>query len=102
MVNMTFNGETVAADKQFTVVINNYRFNGGGNYVKWLNEHGCEFVANDSERIIYSTQFDMIQGEDEGQARALLVSYIKDQTAVNGGITPFITSTWTVTNGTEE
>ena len=102
VVNMTYNGEPVAADKVFTVVVNNYRYNGGGNYVKWLNEHGCEFVANDPERIIYSTQFDMIQGEDEGQARALLVSYIKDQTATNGGITPFITSTWTVTNGTEE
>ena len=99
VVNMTYNGQPVAANQKFTVVVNNYRYNGGGNYVKWLNEHGCEFVANDPDRIIYSTQFDMIQGEDEGQARALLVSYIKDQTAQNGGIMPFISSDWTVFNG---
>ena len=99
VINMRYNGEAVAADQEFTVVVNNYRYNGGGNYVNWLNEHGCEFVANDPNRIIYSTQFDMIQGEDEGQARALLVSYIKDQTAQNGGITPFVSSDWTVQNG---
>ena len=101
VVNMTYNGQPVKSDQVFTVVINNYRFNGGGNYVKWLNNHNCDFVANDPDRIIYSTQFDMIQGEDEGQARALLVSYIKDQTAKNGGITPFINSDWTVQNGIE-
>ena len=28
----------------------------------------------------------MIQGEDEGQARTLLVRYIEEQTAANGGI----------------
>ncbi|MBQ6159575.1 MAG: 5'-nucleotidase C-terminal domain-containing protein [Oscillospiraceae bacterium] len=101
VVVMTYNGEKVAEDQEFTVVVNNYRYNGGGNYVKWLNDHGCEFVANDPDRVIYSTQFDMLQGEDEGQARALLVSYIKEQTAENGGITPFITSTWVVRNGEE-
>ena len=99
VVNMTYNGTPVAADQQFTVVVNNYRYNGGGNYVKWLNEHGCTFVANDPDRIIYSTQFDMIQGEDEGQARTLLVRYIEQETAANGGITPVITSDWIVWNG---
>ena len=101
VINMTYNGQPVLADQQFTVVVNNYRYNGGGNYVMWLNNHGCEFVANDPDRIIYSTQFDMLQGEDEGQARALLVSYIKEQTAANGGIEPFISSDWTVQNGFE-
>ena len=99
VINMRYQGQPVAADQVFTVVVNNYRYNGGGNYVSWLNSHGCSFTPNDPDRIIYSTQFDMIQGEDEGQARALLVSYIKDQTATNGGITPFITSDWTVQNG---
>ena len=99
VVKMTWNGADVAADQVFTVVVNNYRYNGGGNYVKWLNDHGCEFTPNDPDRIIYSTQYDMIQGEDEGQARALLVSYIKKETAEHGGITPFISSTWVVRNG---
>ena len=99
VVNMKYQGQPVTADQVFTVVVNNYRYNGGGNYVKWLNDHGCEFTPNDPDRIIYSTQYDMIQGEDEGQARALLVSYIKKETAEHGGITPFISSTWVVRNG---
>ena len=90
IASMTYNGEEVKADDVFTVVVNNYRYNGGGNYVNWLNAHGCEFKANDPDRIIYSTQFDMIQGEDLGQARSLLMDYIQKA----GKITPTITSTW--------
>ncbi len=69
----------VAEDFTFTVVVNNYRYNGGGGYVEWLNAYGCEFIANDENRIIYSTQYDMIQGEDKGQARNLLADYITEQ-----------------------
>ena len=90
IASMTYNGEEVKPDDTFTVVVNNYRYNGGGNYVKWLNDHGCEFAANDPDRVIYSTQFDMIQGEDKGQARNLLTDYISKE----GTITPTITSTW--------
>ena len=90
IASMTYNGEEVKPDDTFTVVVNNYRYNGGGNYVKWLNDHGCEFAANDPDRVIYSTQFDMIQGEDKGQARNLLTDYIIKE----GTITPTITSTW--------
>ena len=100
--NITYKEKAVQADDEFTVVVNNYRYNGGGNYVKWLNEHGCKFEANDPDRIIYSTQFDMIQGEDEGQARTLLTRYIEDQTKTNGGITPKIDSTWKLVNGSED
>ena len=77
-VTISYKGESVADDFAFTVVVNNYRYNGGGNYIKYLNEHGCEFIANDPDRIIYSTQFDMIQGEDKGQARNLLADYITE------------------------
>lgn len=99
--NITYKEKAVQADDEFTVVVNNYRYNGGGNYVKWLNEHGCDFKANDSDRIIYSTQFDMIQGEDEGQARTLLTRYIEDQTKTNGGIDPKIDSTWKLVDGSD-
>ena len=92
VVRMTYNNKKVAPNQEFTVVVNNYRYNGGGNYVKWLNEHGCEFKPNDPDRVIYSTQFDMIQGEDNGQARTLLTNYIKE----NKTITPKVTSDWTV------
>lgn len=92
IVSMTYNGEEVADDAEFTVVINNYRYNGGGNYVQYLNDHGCEFQANDPDRIIYSTQYDMIQGEDNGQARNLLADYIREA----GEISPTIDSTWCI------
>ena len=89
VVRMTYNAKPVTDDQVFTVVLNNYRFNGGGDYVNYLNSHGCTFKANDPDRIIYSSQFDMINGEDEGQARSLLVNYIKEQTAGESkGITP--------------
>ncbi len=90
IVSMTYNGKEVTADQTFTVVVNNYRYNGGGHYIEWLNAHGCEFKENDPDRIIYSTQFDMIQGEDKGQARNLLTDYIRNEKT----ITPTITSTW--------
>ena len=92
IVSMTYHGEEVADDAEFTVVINNYRYNGGGDYVKYLNEHGCDFKANDESRIIYSTQYDMIQGEDKGQARNLLADYIREA----GEISPSIDSTWSI------
>ena len=93
ITKMTYNGEDVADDQIFTVVVNNYRYNGGGNYVKYLNDHGVPFIANDPDRIIYSTQYDMIQGEDNGQARNMLANYIREK----GVIDPEITSTWEIT-----
>ena len=42
---MTYNGKAVQDTDTFTVVINNYRFNGGGNYVQYINEHGCDFKS---------------------------------------------------------
>ena len=67
---------------------------GGGNFIQYINEHGCNFVPNDESRVIYSTQYDMIQGEDKGQARNLLADYITEQ----GTIDPVITSEWKITN----
>ncbi|MBQ7230938.1 MAG: 5'-nucleotidase C-terminal domain-containing protein [Oscillospiraceae bacterium] len=93
VTKMTYNGADVADDQVFTVVVNNYRYNGGGNYVKYLNEHGCEFIPNDPDRIIYSTQYDMIQGEDQGQARNMLANYIRAHKVID----PTITSTWEIT-----
>ncbi|MDD3410133.1 MAG: 5'-nucleotidase C-terminal domain-containing protein [Eubacteriales bacterium] len=79
-------------DDSFTVVVNNYRYNGGGNYLNYLNTHGCDIIPNDESRIVYSTQYDMVQGEDLGQARNLLAEYIRQV----GTIAPTITSTWKI------
>ena len=92
IASMTYNGKEVQDTDTFTIVINNYRFNGGGNYVSYINEHGCDFKPNDESRVIYSTQYDMIQGEDKGQARNLLADYI----TAKGTIDPEIKSTWKI------
>lgn len=92
ITSMTYNGEEVTDDQVFTAVINNYRYNGGGEYINYLNTHGCEFEPNDPDRIIYSTQYDMIQGEDQGQARNMLANYIREK----GTIDPEIKSNWKV------
>lgn len=92
IASMTYNGKEVQDTDTFTIVINNYRFNGGGNYVSYINEHGCDFTPNDESRVIYSTQYDMIQGEDKGQARNLLADYI----TAKGTIDPEIKSTWKI------
>ncbi|MGN0778063.1 MAG: bifunctional metallophosphatase/5'-nucleotidase [Aristaeellaceae bacterium] len=94
IASMTYNGVEVQDDDTFTVVVNNYRYNGGGDYIQYLNDHGCPFTPNDAARIIYSTQYDMVQGEDLGQARNLLAEYIRQQ----GEISPDITSTWKLIN----
>lgn len=94
IVSMTYQGVEVKDDDVFTVVVNNYRYNGGGDYIKYLNEHGCPFTPNDASRVIYSTQYDMVQGEDMGQARNLLAEYIRQ----HGEIVPEITSTWKLVN----
>ena len=95
IASMTYNGEEVKDDDTFTVVVNNYRYNGGGDYIQYLNTHGCSFTPNDQERIVYSTQYDMIQGEDMGQARTLLMNYIQTK----GTISPEIKSTWKLVDG---
>lgn len=93
VVEMTYNDAAVKDTDEFTIVMNNYRFTGGGNYVNYCNEHGCDLSDLES-RIIYSTQYDMIKGEDDGQARTLLQAYIEN--AGEAGIEPTITSTWSV------
>lgn len=91
VTKMTYNGVDVKDTDEFTIVMNNYRFTGGGNYVKYCNEHGCDLSDLES-RIIYSTQYDMIKGEDDGQARTLLKAYIEKEQS----IAPTVTSTWSV------
>ncbi len=93
--SMTYNSLNVKDDDIFTVVINNHRFNSGGGYISYLNSHGCRFCPNDEKRLIYSTRYDMVQGEDLGQARNLLAEYIKQE----GVISPTIASDWKLVNG---
>ena len=101
VTKMTYNGVDVTDDQEFTVVVNNYRFGGGGDYVKYLRDNGCDFPASRfDDAVIYSTQYDMDQGEDKGQARALLGAYIQEEKG--GTITPEIKSTWNITRSHPE
>ena len=94
-VSMLYNNEPVLANQKFTVVINSLRCNGTAPVVRWMNNHGCsDFDPED--RIIYSTETDMPNGNTEGSVRGLLISYIGEQTAANGGIKPELKSDWVI------
>ena len=95
VVSMTYNGKSVADTDTFTVVMNNYRFTGGGNYMAWLDSHGCSSKTI-AGSVIYYTRDNMIQGEDLGQARNLLGAYIRDHKTIS----PAVTSTWSLKNAT--
>lgn len=78
--NLQYMNQPIDPEETYEVVINNYRFTGGGNYVANVSTMEPE----DSSRINFSTQFDMEQGEDKGQVRNLLADYIRE-TCKNGG-----------------
>ena len=94
-VSMLYNNQPVLANQKFTVVINDARCNSTAPVVNWMNDHGCSDF-DPEENVIYSTETDMANGETEGCVRALLISYIREQTAANGGIRPTYKSDWTI------
>ena len=91
--NITYLSQPLDMDAHYKVVINNYRFTGGGNYMKAVADFlGTDSFAGDESRVLYSTQYDMEQGEDLGQVRNLLSAYIQKQ----GVISPTVTGSFTV------
>ncbi len=105
-----FSLDIADTDTRYRVVLNNYRYTGGGKYCEyvynWLsargiasdlvayNETGMNYQINDA-RQVFSTQYGMDGGEDYGQARNLLAQYIANQRVLS----PEITSDWRVTTG---
>ncbi len=91
--NITYLSQPLDMDAHYKVVINNYRFTGGGNYMKAVADFlGKDSFAGDESRVYYSTQYDMEQGEDLGQVRNLLSAYIQKQGVIN----PTVTGNFTV------
>ncbi len=101
------NGEPLDETALYSVVINNYRYTGGGSYVKyvynWLTERnlptdlvyhedGSSQYQISDERQVFSTQYNMPSGEDRGQVRTLIADYIR----LKGTINPTVTSNWSV------
>jgi hypothetical protein len=98
VVALTYNGEPIISNQKFTVAMNTDRFNSTSPYVMYINEKSFnEFDPDD--HLIYSTEVNMTNGQTEGTLHSLLISYIKDQTARNGGITPVVKSDWSITMG---
>ena len=81
--NITFRGEPLDMEKIYQVVINNYRFTGGGDYVANVST----LEPGDESRVNFSTQYDMEQGEDLGQVRNLLAQYIRDTGTIEATVT---------------
>lgn len=97
--NIMYKNEPLSMDEHYKVVINNYRFTGGGNYMKAVSEYlGQESFAADESRVLYSTQYDMEQGEDLGQVRNLLAAYIEN----NGTISATVTGQFAIHTGASE
>lgn len=82
--NLEINGVAVKDSDEFTVAINNYRYNGGGGFMKaaGLNNTDASIVTYDSGKIL----------GDDGQVRSLMTNYIKE----HGQISPQCSNNWTI------
>ncbi|EKQ55380.1 MULTISPECIES: 5'-nucleotidase C-terminal domain-containing protein [unclassified Clostridium] len=82
--NLKVNGIPVKDSDVFTVAINNYRFNGGGGFMKaaGLSNTDPSIVTYDSGKAL----------GDDGQVRSLMTNYIKE----HGQISPECSNNWGV------
>ena len=82
IVNLKYNGKSIKDTDIFTVAINDYRYNGGGGFMK---EAG---ISNTDPSIV--TYSSAKQLGDDGQVRSLMTSYIKEK----GSISPECSDNW--------
>ena len=80
--NLKINGVAVKDSDEFTVAINNYRYNGGGGFMKavGLSSTDPSIVTYDSAKVL----------GDDGQVRSLMTSYIKK----HGEVSPECSKNW--------
>lgn len=80
--NLKFNGVLVKDTDEFTVAINNYRFNGGGGFMAaaGLKPGDTSIVMYDSAKAL----------GDDGQVRNMMTKYIQE----NKTITPTVDKNW--------
>ena len=81
--NMQYQGQPVASDQVFSVVMNNYRFTGGAGFMQAAGLTPEDYSLTD----MYTGD---TLGDDNGQVRNILAQYIRDQKE----ITPTVESTW--------
>jgi 2',3'-cyclic-nucleotide 2'-phosphodiesterase/3'-nucleotidase/5'-nucleotidase len=75
IVNLEYNGKPISNTDVFTVAINDYRYNGGGGFMK---EAGLS--NTDPSIVTYSSAKAL---GDDGQIRSLMISYIKSSKIIN-------------------
>lgn len=80
--NLKINGVAVKDSDEFTVAINNYRYNGGGGFMKavGLSSTDPSIVTYDSGKTL----------GDDGQVRSLMTSYFKK----HGEVSPECSKNW--------
>jgi 2',3'-cyclic-nucleotide 2'-phosphodiesterase/3'-nucleotidase len=85
--NLKVNGVAVKDSDVFTVAINNYRYNGGGGFMKaaGLSNTDSNIVTYDSGKAL----------GDDGQVRSLMTEYIKK----HGQISPECSNNWNILIG---
>nr|WP_238882257.1 5'-nucleotidase C-terminal domain-containing protein [Clostridium sp. YIM B02551] len=73
--NLKINGVSVKEDTIYTVAINNYRYNGGGGFMKavGLSSTDPSIVTYDSSKAL----------GDDGQVRSLMMSYIQKHKTIS-------------------
>ena len=81
--NMQYQGQPVAPDQVFSVVMNNYLFTGGAGFMQAAGLTPEDYSLTD----MYTGD---TLGNDNGQVRNILAQYIRDQKE----ITPTVESTW--------
>nr|WP_312289278.1 5'-nucleotidase C-terminal domain-containing protein [Clostridium chromiireducens] len=89
--NLKVNDVAVKDSDEFTVAINNYRYNGGGGFMKaaGLSNTDASIVNYDSGKVL----------GDDGQVRSLMTNYIKE----HGQISPQCSNNWNITtNGSTQ
>lgn len=80
--NLKYNGSLIKDTDVFTVAINNYRYNGGGGFMKaaGLSSTDPSIVTFDSAKAL----------GDDGQVRNMMIKYVED----NKTITPSVDANW--------
>ncbi|NMM62000.1 2',3'-cyclic-nucleotide 2'-phosphodiesterase [Clostridium sp. P21] len=82
--NLKFNGVSVKDTDEFTVAINNYRFNGGGGFMA-----AAGLKPGDTSVVMYDSSKTL---GDDGQVRNMMNKYIQD----NKTITPVAANNWKI------
>lgn len=88
--NLMYNGKLIKDTDVFTVAINNYRYNGGGGFVKaaglTIKDANGKDIVNPS-LVMYDSQKAL---GDDGQVRNMMINYV----TANKTITPTCSNNW--------